>query len=39
MDAELGRTTGAVASTDRRPFARRLSTETKAAYKTTEFAA
>jgi hypothetical protein len=31
MDAELGRTTGTVASTDRRPFARRLSTETKAA--------
>jgi len=39
MDAELGRTTGTVASTDRWPFARRLSTETKAAYKTTEFAA
>jgi hypothetical protein len=39
MDAELGRTAGTVASTDRRPFARRLSSETKAAYKTTEFAA
>jgi hypothetical protein len=38
MDAELGRTTGTAASTDPRPFARRLSTETKAAYKTTEFA-
>src|SRR5215203_2445246 len=37
MDAELGRTTGTAASTDRRSYARRLSTETKAAYKTTEF--
>ena len=36
MDAELGRTTG-TATTDRRGVARRLSTETKAAYKTTEF--
>ena len=35
-DAELGRT--ASSATDRRLFARRLSTETKAAYKTTEFA-
>jgi hypothetical protein len=39
MDAELGRTAGTAPSTDRRPFARRLSTETKAADKTTEFAA
>jgi hypothetical protein len=38
MDAEVGRTTG-TASIDRRPFGRRLSTETKAAYKTTEFIA
>jgi hypothetical protein len=38
MDAELGRTTGTAASTDRWPFARRLSTETMPAYKTTEFA-
>ena len=37
MDAELGRTTGTATSTDRRGLARRLSTETKAAYKTTEF--
>jgi hypothetical protein len=37
MDAELGRTTGTATSTDRRGVARRLSTETKAAYKTTEF--
>ena len=37
MDAELGRTTGTATSTDRRDVARRLSTETKAAYKTTEF--
>jgi hypothetical protein len=39
MDAELGRTTGTATSNDRRPFARRVSTETKAAYKTTEFIA
>ena len=39
MDAELGRTTGTATSTDRRGVARRLSTETKAAYKTTEFLA
>ena len=39
MDAELGRSTGTGTSTDRRGVARRLSTETKAAYKTTEFAA
>jgi len=38
MDAELGQTTG-TASTDRRGVTRRLSTETKAAYKTTEFVA
>jgi hypothetical protein len=37
VDAELGRTTGTATSTDRRGVARRLSTETKAAYKTTEF--
>ncbi|MDF2743434.1 MAG: hypothetical protein K0S88_4811, partial [Actinomycetia bacterium] len=37
MDAELGRTTGTATSTDRRGLAHRLSTETKAAYKTTEF--
>jgi hypothetical protein len=36
MDAELGRTTGTATSTDRRGLAHRLSTETKAAYKTTE---
>jgi hypothetical protein len=39
VDAELGRTTGTATSTDRRGVARRLSTETKAAYKTTEFIA
>ena len=38
MDAELGRTTGRAPSTERRGVARRLSTETKASYKTTEFA-
>jgi hypothetical protein len=38
MDAELGRTTGA-ASFDRRGLTRRLSTETKASYKTTELIA
>jgi hypothetical protein len=37
MDAELGRTTGTATSTDRPSVARRLSTETKSAYKTTEF--
>jgi hypothetical protein len=37
VDAELGRTTGTATSSDRRSGARRLSTETKAAYKTTEF--
>jgi hypothetical protein len=37
MDAELGRTTGSAAGTDRPSLARRLSTETKAAFKTTEF--
>ena len=36
MDAEVGRTTG-TANTDRRGATRRLSTETKASYKTTEF--
>jgi len=36
MDAEVGRTTG-TSNTDRRGATRRLSTETKAAYKTTEF--
>jgi hypothetical protein len=36
MDTEVGRTAG-TAITDRRGFARRVSTETKAAYKTTEF--
>jgi hypothetical protein len=39
VDAELGRSTGTATSTDRRGVARRLSTETKAAYKTTEFVA
>jgi hypothetical protein len=40
MDAELDRTTGTATSNDRRPFTRRrVSTETKAAYKTTEFIA
>jgi len=38
MDAEVGRTTG-TANTDRRGATRRLSTETKAAYKTTELIA
>ena len=37
MDAELRRTTGSAATTDRPSLARRLSTETKAAFKTTEF--
>ena len=38
MDAELGRTTGTGAGTDQRASGRRVSTETKASYKTTEFA-
>jgi hypothetical protein len=37
MDAELGRTTGPAAGTNRDTLGRRLSTETKAAFKTTEF--
>ena len=37
MDAELGRTTGTATSTDPQGVARRLSTETKSACKTTEF--
>jgi hypothetical protein len=37
MDAEIGRTTGPAAGTNRGTLARRLSTETKAAFKTTEF--
>jgi hypothetical protein len=37
VDAEHGRTTGTATSTDRQSVARRLSTETKSAYKTTEF--
>ena len=37
MDTDVGRTAG-TATTDRRGLARRVSTETKAAYKTTEFA-
>jgi hypothetical protein len=36
MDTQVGRTVG-TATTDRRGLARRVSTETKAAYKTTEF--
>jgi hypothetical protein len=39
MDAELGRTTGTATSSDGRAFARRVSTETKASYKTTELIA
>jgi hypothetical protein len=39
MDAEVGRTTGTAASTDRRGVTRRLSTETKSSYKTTELIA
>jgi hypothetical protein len=38
MDAELGRPANAAVATDRGAFARRVSTETKSAYKTTEFA-
>ena len=38
MDAEVGRTTGTAANADWRAGTRRISTETKAAYKTTEFA-
>ncbi len=37
MDTELGRGSTAVGTDDRRVGTRRLSTETKAAYKTTEF--
>jgi hypothetical protein len=37
MDAELGRSANSAVGTDRGAFARRISTETKAAYKTTEF--
>jgi hypothetical protein len=37
MDTELGRSSGTATSSDRRGVARRVSTETKAAYKTTEF--
>ena len=39
MDAELGRTTGTASTSDRRTSARRVSTETKASYKTTELIA
>ena len=39
MDAEFGRPGSTAVGTDRRTFARRISTETKAAYKTTEFIA
>jgi hypothetical protein len=38
MDAELGRPANAAVGTDRGAFARRISTETKSAYKTTEAA-
>jgi hypothetical protein len=38
MDAELSRPGSTAAGTQPRAFGRRLSTETKAAYKTTEFA-
>ena len=38
MDAEIGRPGSTVAGTEPRAFGRRISTETKAAYKTTEFA-
>ena len=38
MDAEIGRPGSTAAGTDQRAFGRRISTETKAAYKTTEFA-
>jgi hypothetical protein len=37
MDAEIGRPGSTAVSTDRRADTRRLSTETKSAYKTTEF--
>jgi hypothetical protein len=37
MDTEVGRSSGTATSSDRRGVARRVSTETKAAYKTTEF--
>ena len=39
MDAELGRSGNTAAGTDRRAGTRRISTETKSAYKTTEFIA
>jgi hypothetical protein len=39
MDAELGRATGTATSTDGRAFARRVSSEAKASYKTTELIA
>ena len=38
MDAEIGRPGSTAVGTDRQVGTRRLSTETKAAYKTTEFA-
>jgi hypothetical protein len=37
MDAEIGRPGSTTAGTEPRAFGRRISTETKAAYKTTEF--
>jgi hypothetical protein len=37
MDAEIGRPGSTAVGTDRRADTRRLSTETKSAYKTTEF--
>ena len=37
MDAEIGRPGSTAAGTEPRAFGRRISTETKAAYKTTEF--
>jgi hypothetical protein len=39
MDAEIGRPGATAAGTEPRAFGRRISTETKAAYKTTEFLA
>jgi hypothetical protein len=38
MDAEIGRPGSTAAGTEPRAFGRRISTETKAASKTTEFA-
>jgi hypothetical protein len=38
MDAEIGRPGSTAAGTEPRAFGRRISTETKAAYRTTEFA-